>query len=144
MDSVYLLKIYAADGVFYEGMAKSLTIPATDGEMQILAHHASMVVATKEGIIRFTDGEGTEHKGIAGIGFVHITSSEVVLLADTIELPEDIDRARAERALARAQEQLRQDQSIQEYHLSRASLARAMMRLSVASGGGKGIGESNL
>ncbi|MBR3586892.1 MAG: hypothetical protein IKO00_12780, partial [Oscillospiraceae bacterium] len=33
-------------------------------------------------------------------------------------------------ALARAQEQLLQDQSIQEYKVSKASVARAMLRLS--------------
>ena len=38
----------------------------------------------------------------------------------------------AEAALERAQEQLRQKQSIQEYHVSQASMARAMLRLKEA------------
>ena len=38
---------------------------------------------------------------------------------------------RAEEAKERAQEQLRQKQSIQEYYRSKASLARAMSRLKV-------------
>ena len=45
---------------------------------------------------------------------------------------EDIDRVRAEAALERAKEQLRQKQSIQEYHVSQASMARAMLRLKEA------------
>ena len=36
---------------------------------------------------------------------------------------------RAEEAKERAEEQLRQKQSIQEYYLSQASMARAMTRL---------------
>ena len=46
----------------------------------------------------------------------------------TVERPEEIDIRRAEEARDRAEEQLRQKQSIQEYHVSQASLARAVYR----------------
>ena len=45
------------------------------------------------------------------------------------ERPEEIDKFRAEAALERAREQLQQKQSIMEYHISSASMARAMARL---------------
>ena len=51
------------------------------------------------------------------------------MLVDTAERPEDIDEVRAREAMERAKEQLRQKQSIQEYHVSQASMARAMYRL---------------
>ncbi len=51
------------------------------------------------------------------------------VLVNTAERPEDIDVKRAEEAKERAEEQLRQKQSIQEYYLSQASMARAMTRL---------------
>ena len=41
----------------------------------------------------------------------------------------EIDKFRAEAALERAREQLAQKQSIMEYHVSTASMARAMARL---------------
>ena len=47
------------------------------------------------------------------------------------ERPEEIDIRRAEEARDRAEEQLRQQQSIVEYHRSQAALARAMTRLRV-------------
>ena len=49
----------------------------------------------------------------------------------TVERPEEIDIRRAEEARDRAEEQLRQQQSIVEYHRSQAALARAMTRLRV-------------
>ena len=55
----------------------------------------------------------------------------VILLVSSAERPEEIDRARAERAKERAEERLRQKQSVREYHLSKAALARAMARLRV-------------
>ena len=43
--------------------------------------------------------------------------------------PEDIDEARARAAMERAQEELRQKHSIQEYYRTQAVLARAISRL---------------
>jgi F-type H+-transporting ATPase subunit epsilon len=128
--STFSLKIIASNKIFFDGKCESLTVPALDGELSVMAHHQNMVVATKVGEIRFKE-EGSEdyHKAIVGIGFVHIANNRVTMLVDTCEKPEDIDRVRAEEALERAKEQLRQKQSIQEYHVSQASLARAMYRL---------------
>ena len=55
--------------------------------------------------------------------------TQVVLPLHDGEYPEEIDIRRAKEAKERAEEQLRQKQSIQEYHRSKASLARAMERL---------------
>ena len=46
-----------------------------------------------------------------------------------VVMPLEDDVRRAREAKERAQEQLRQKQSIQEYYMSQASLARAMSRL---------------
>jgi F-type H+-transporting ATPase subunit epsilon len=50
---------------------------------------------------------------------------------DSAEKPEDIDRVRAQEAKERAQERLRQKESLKEYKQSEASLARALTRLRV-------------
>lgn len=132
--NTFYLKIIASNKIFFKGKCETLTVPALDGELEIMAHHQNMVVATQVGGIRFKE-EGSEEyqEAIVGIGFVHIANNRVTMLVDTCEKPEDIDRVRAEEALGRAKEQLRQKQSIQEYHVSRASLARAMYRLKSTS-----------
>jgi F-type H+-transporting ATPase subunit epsilon len=131
--ATFSLKIIAADKTFYSGKCYTVIVPALDGEQQIMSHHENMVIATKEGEIRFKDSEeGEWHVAVAGIGFAHISNNRVTVLVDTAERPEDIDRVRAEAALERAKEQLHQKQSIEEYHVSQASLARAMLRLKEA------------
>ena len=137
MSDSFRVKILAADKTFYDGPVISLTVPAFDGSFQILAHHEPVVMAVKEGVIKFTvtDDDGKEEllRGVSGLGVVKVDRDLVTVLVDTIEAPDEIDRARAERALHRAMEQLRQDQSIQEYEMTKASLARAMLRLSESS-----------
>ena len=41
----FQVHILAADRTLYEGPCVSLTIPASDGERGILAHHAGMMAA---------------------------------------------------------------------------------------------------
>ena len=127
------LRALASETVFFDGKGVILIIPALEGEQALIPHHQDMVIATKEGEVRFKEKEDDDWtKVVVGVGFVYISHNRVIMLVDTAERPEDIDRVRAEAALERAKEQLRQKQSIQEYHVSQASMARAMLRLKEA------------
>ena len=105
-------------------------LPAKDGQISILAHHADMMVAIVPGEMRFKPADSEEWKtAIVGNGFAQIINNRVTVLVDSCEYPENIDLKRAKDALERAEEQLRQQQSLQEYYISKASLARAMARM---------------
>jgi F-type H+-transporting ATPase subunit epsilon len=107
-----------------------LIFPGIDGEHGILARHEAMVTCISAGELRFLV-DGTWNYAAVSTGFVEITSDYVVLLADTVERPEDIDINRANEAKIRAEERLRQKQSIMEYYHTQAALNRAMNRLKV-------------
>ncbi len=53
----------------------------------------------------------------------------MTLLVDTAEHPEEIDERRAEEAMERAAELLRQSKSLQEHSHFEASMARSLARL---------------
>ena len=127
------LKIIASDKVFYEGRCRKLIIPAPDGEKGILPNHENMVIAIAVGTAKVQLAGEDEWRDLAvGTGFAEIVNNRVTLLVDTAERPEEIDVRRAQEQQERAQEQMRQKQSIQEYYHTQASLARAMTRLRVA------------
>lgn len=127
--SSYSLQVIAANRIFFSGKCEALIIPAYDGQKEILAHHEAMVIAVDDGEMRFKPEGSDWQTAVVGMGFVQIVNNRVTLLVETAERPEEIDIARAEEARLRAEEQLRQKQSIQEYYHSSASLARAMARL---------------
>lgn len=128
--STFWLKIIASDHVFFNGNCEKLTVPAYDGEFGILPHHEAMILAIQEGELRFKIPEEEEWKeGIVGCGIVQVVHNRVTIIVDTAERPEDIDEVRAKEALERAEEQMRQKQSMREYRMSQASLARALIRL---------------
>ena len=128
--SAFWLKIVASDHVFYNGHCSYLVVPAPDGEMGIMPHHEAMILAIKEGNLRFKVPEEIEwHQAIVGRGILQVANNRVTMIVDTAERPEDIDEVRAREALERAQEQLRQKQSLREFKMSQASMARALTRL---------------
>lgn len=123
------LKIIASDKVFYDGRCRKLVIPAPDGEKGILPNHENMVIAVAVGIGRMETEEGKWQEVALGGGFAEVVNNRVTLIVDTAERPEDIDVRHAREQRERAEEQLRQKQSTQEYYHTQASLARAMNRL---------------
>ena len=131
MLDTFSLQVYASDKLAFSGRAKSLTIPAVDGEQAFLAQHENMVAAIVPGELRFQDAKGNWETVAVSSGFVEMINNRAKLFCLTVERPEEIDIRRAEEARDRAEEQLRQQQSIVEYHRSQAALARAMTRLRV-------------
>ena len=130
--NTFSMNVVASDKTFYQGKGVSITLPAKDGGITILAHHADMMVAIVPGEIRIETPEGEKMVAVCGGGFAQVINNRVTVLVDTLERPEDIDVKRAQEAMERAQEQLRQKQSTQEYYHTQASLARAMNRLRLA------------
>ncbi len=125
----FQLRIIACDRVFYEGPCEMLIFPSFDGEMAIMAGHERMSTVIEIGEIRFKTDKGIWRFAIVSDGLLKVEKNKVSLLVYSAERPEEIDAFRAEAALERAREQLSQKQSIVEYHISRANLARAMARL---------------
>lgn len=134
MANSFYLKVISANRIFFSGRCESIVVPEFDGEKEILAHHENMVIAINRGDMRFKpEGENEWREAVVGMGLVEIMNNRVTLLVETAERPEEIDIARAQEAKERAEEQMRQKQSIHEYYHSRASLARAMARIKAAS-----------
>ena len=127
--NTFSLKVIASDKIFFDGRAEVLVIPEVDGEKAILAHHEDIVIAIDIGDMKFRLGDNTWVNAVVGKGFAQVINNRVSVLVDTAERPEDIDAVRAKDALERAKEQLRQKQSLQDFRLSQASMARAMSRL---------------
>ena len=123
------LKVIACDKVFFDGRCRQFVLPLEDGQKAVQPHHENMAFAVEVGEIKIQEEDGNWVFGITGTGFAQIINNRATVIIDTCENPAEIDLRRAREAKERAEEQLRQKQSIQEYYRSQASLARAMERL---------------
>ena len=125
------LEIIATDRIFFEGEVEHLVITAIDGLLGILPGHEPLVTSLPTGELKYMiDGEW-KYAAISE-GFIQVMPDKAVILADSCELPEEIDIKRAEEARERAEEMMRQKQSIREYYETQAALNRAMNRLKIS------------
>ena len=128
----FILNITASSGEFYQGSCESMVLPVKDGVYGVQAGHSPVLVAIHMGMLKFTvDGETREI--LVGDGIAEVTPTYVLLLVDSAERPEDIDKNRAEAARIRAEERLQHKQSMHEYYQTKIALDRAMQRLQTAA-----------
>jgi len=132
MNKTFYLELITPERSFFKGEVEMLVVGTEDGEMGILADHMPIAAIVKTGSIRFlTDGVWREAANSEG--FLEIRPDETVLLAQTLEWPEEIEINRVRERIEESEEQLRQAKNLQEYRLSKAALARAVARLKVRS-----------
>ena len=125
------LDIITAERVVYSDQVGSVVAPGIEGELGILPHHAPLLTTLQPGEIRVVK-EGEEDTFIAvSSGFLEVMGNKVVILTDTAERAEEIDEARAQEAVQRAQERLDQRTTDMDLERAMASLRKSQSRLKV-------------
>jgi F-type H+-transporting ATPase subunit epsilon len=109
-----------------------IVIPGRQGYFGVLPGHAPFLTTLGIGELMYRVGHDGQFLAVSG-GFAEVRNDKVIVLADTAERPEEIDRARAERARERAERRLsgRSDDEV-DYARALAALARAVARLMTA------------
>lgn len=130
----FRLQIVSPDRVVYDGMASSLRIRTTEGDIQILAGHVDLIAAIAIGKAVYVTEDGTVKNASAAGGFLTVTKDSVKVLATTFELAEEIDLKRAEEAQARAEAAIGHMSDEAEEQKMKIRLARALNRINVVKG----------
>lgn len=114
--------------------------PGTEGYFGVLPGHAAFLATLGSGEVVYRRGRDEVHLAVHG-GFAEVTPERVIILAETAERPDEIDRARAERARQRAEQRMAgrdldggRDEI--DYDDALAAYQRALTRLLVAAIGG--------
>ncbi len=123
------LQLVTPDRSIFEGDVDEFTVPGAVGPFTVLFNHSPIVSALVAGLFHWKEN-GKESKLLLGGGFLEFHENTGVVLASSAERIEDIDEARAERSLARAEERLQHavDGTI-DYDRARASRDRAKARI---------------
>ena len=131
MAKTFHLEIIATDRIFFSGEVEHLVITAIDGLLGIMAGHEPLVTSLPTGELKYLVDGVWKYAAISE-GFIQVMPDSSIILAETCELPEEIDIKRAQEAKERAEELLRQKQSIKEYYETQAALNRAINRLKIS------------
>ena len=66
------LEIKSPSGVLFKGEKNDVSFPGTAGSFDVLPHHAPMIAALEEGVIRYQTNEKKEQEIKIQSGFVEI------------------------------------------------------------------------
>ena len=114
--------LVADQDVNYEGAQ------GMEGDFGVLPGHAALLAALRVGHIFYKDGNDTSYIFVSG-GFAEVSDDKVIVLAETATRAEDIDKERAEKAKARAEERLKSKHADIDQIRAEAALQRAITRL---------------
>lgn len=132
------LRVITPDRIVLDTPADAVRVPAVDGLMGFLPHHAHLVAALDLGVLTWREG-GKEHSLFISGGFVEVKQDTVRVISEAGERPADIDVERAREAERRARERLDQARASSTAGIdtlrAEAALHRALMRLRTAGQG---------
>ncbi|ASS67279.1 MULTISPECIES: F0F1 ATP synthase subunit epsilon [Paenibacillus] len=127
--STLLLEIVTPERTVYSKDVNMVIIRGVEGEMGILPNHVPTVTPLKISAVTAKIGSNYENIAVSG-GFAEVRHEKVVILAESAELPGEIDVDRAELAKKRAEERIRnRNKETVDHHRAELALQRALNRL---------------
>lgn len=127
-----IVEIVSPAGKVFTGEATGLQAPGVRGSFEVLRNHAPMVAAFDVGTLRVTVPSGDHIVFATSGGFLEVLNNTVSVLAESAEIPSEIDIERAQRAEERARTLLVEAGESLERERALAALERARNRVRAA------------
>ncbi|WP_193212730.1 ATP synthase F1 subunit epsilon [Luteolibacter marinus] len=127
------LKIVTPEKTIFSDTVGNAYLPGADGELGVLDGHAALVTALQPGELRY-EKDGTTTVLAVGSGFAEVTQHQVNVLTDMAMGEDQIDEAKVEEAMKRAEEQLKgisHDHDAEEVAHLQAMIAKSLAQLKV-------------
>jgi F-type H+-transporting ATPase subunit epsilon len=130
MAATIKLEIVTPEAKTFSDDVDMVTLTGTEGEMGILPQHMPLMTQLVAGEIIAQKGKETIYICV-GDGFVQVTGDRVAILTDMAINAENIDEAKAEEALRRAEARLAEKITDEEAARVQAALMHASTQLKV-------------
>jgi F-type H+-transporting ATPase subunit epsilon len=127
------LEIITPQRVVFKGEITDCSVPGTSGGFQILYNHAPVLSTLEIGEVKVTEEGGDEYRYAVSGGFLEARNNKVVILADTAERTDEIDKERAEAARDRAKKLILERNPDTDIERARFALNKALNRLKIAT-----------
>lgn len=112
--------------------ASQVTLRSGDGDITFMAGHAPFIGSVEPCVLVAVTSEGETLRAAVHAGFVHVAKSQVRVLADVADLPDEIDVDLVRASIAEMEEALMHSHDAEV----EATLRRAHVRLELANSRG--------
>lgn len=130
--ATFQLQVMTQERTVVSAEVEYVQLPGMEGTFGILRGHAPLMAPLDLGILEFGPLEGKRRKVALGGGFLDLNNDQLIVLAKTAELGEEIDVLRARKARERAERRLAERLDDLDFNRARFALQRALLRLKVA------------
>jgi F-type H+-transporting ATPase subunit epsilon len=131
MADTFQLEIVTPEKMVVRDVAEEMQIPGKNGYLGILPGHAPLISELAVGEITYRNANITHHLAVAW-GFAEVLPNKVTILAETAEPAAEVDVNRAQAAKQRAETNLGQCATEEDFRKAAGDLKRAQTRLEVA------------
>ena len=131
MPDTFQLEIVTPEKLVVRDNAEEAQIPGANGYIGVLPGHAPLITELGAGEISYRSG-GQLHRYATAWGFAEVLPDRVTVLAETVEPADQIDVARAQQSLTKAEEALKSAQTEEAVSKDLADVRRAQARIEVA------------
>ena len=106
--------VVSAEEAIFSGEAKFVVLPGEAGELGIYPRHTPLITRIKPGAVRIQKPDGEEELVFVAGGILEVQPKVITVLADTAIRGHDLDEAKANEALRKAEEARAQAKDKQE------------------------------
>ena len=109
-----------------------VTMPGQEGDFGVLPGHTPLFAGLRTGTMWYRQGNEKHHLAVS-VGFAEVLPDRVTVLAQVAERAEDLDEARAEAGMARAEEMMGALPVEMDFERARLALLRTLQQLQAES-----------
>lgn len=126
-----LLEIVTPEKILVNQQVDEVIAPGSEGEFGVLPGHCHYLSTLRIGELRYRIGDQMIYMAVLW-GYAEITPTNVTILAEIAEKSEDIDLARAQAALTKAEHRLKVGGLPSEVKEAEISLEKARLRKKIS------------
>lgn len=109
-----------------------VSLPGAEGDFGVLPGHTPFFTSIRTGQMWYRKG-ATKHYLAVSVGFVEVLPAKVTVIAQVAERAEDLDQARAEAGMTRAEEMLGPTAREMDFERARIALLKTLQQLQAES-----------
>lgn len=109
-----------------------VSLPGSEGDFGVLPGHTPFFTALRTGQMWYRKG-AEKHYLAVSVGFVEVLPAKVTVIAQVAERAEDLNQARAEAGMTRAQEMLGPTAHEMDFERARLALLKTLQQLQAES-----------
>ncbi|MCB8818976.1 F0F1 ATP synthase subunit epsilon [Microvirga rosea] len=122
--ATFTFELVSPERVLFSGAVDAVVLPATEGDMTVLAGHAPMMTSLKTGFLVVTDTPGNGKRILIRGGFADVSQTGLTVLAERALPAEELTQEILDQEILQAEMQYDATNDLTMKHTAEAAVAQ--------------------